>query len=134
MTKFGETLRKLRVSQEMGLRETAVAISISPSYLSRIERGKENPPKPEIIKALAKALAADPDVLFRLAESTDPDIAFLVKENSKINSLLRLFMEFPPTDKQLDDIISFAQIKLSKKSDNNRIVPDATKLKLKKSL
>ena len=115
MAKFGETLRKLRVSQEMGLRETAAAISISPSYLSRIERGKENPPKPEVIKALAKALAADPDVLFRLSESTDPDIAFLVKENSKINALLRLFMENSPTEKQLEEIISFAEKKLSKK-------------------
>ena len=72
MKNFGETIRELRVAQDLGLRETAVKIGISPAYLSRIERGKERPPRPEIIKVLAKLLAADPDVLFRLSSSTDP--------------------------------------------------------------
>ena len=62
MKNFGETLRDLRVAQDLGLRETATKVGISPAYLSRIERGKERPPRPEVIKELAKVLAADPDV------------------------------------------------------------------------
>jgi HTH-type transcriptional regulator, competence development regulator len=88
MRKFGETIRNLRLAQELGLRETASKIGISPAYLSRIERGKESPPRPEIIKDLAKVLAADPDVLFRLSSSTDPAlIDFLHKKPGVINLL-----------------------------------------------
>jgi HTH-type transcriptional regulator, competence development regulator len=114
MRNFGDTLRELRVAQKMGLRETAVAVDISPSYLSRIERNKENPPKPEVIKALAKILAADPDVLFRLSSSTDPEIASMVKENAKIRKLMRLFIECDPTEEQLREILLFAEKKLAK--------------------
>jgi len=83
MENFGETIRSLRIAQELGLRETASKIRISPAYLSRIERGKESPPRPEVIKDLARVLAADPDVLFRLSSSTDPAVVdFLHKKVS----------------------------------------------------
>jgi len=115
MTSFGDTLRQLRVAQGLGLRETATAVAISPSYLSRIERNIEKPPKPELIKSLAKLLAADPDVLFRLSSSTDPEIACLVKENPKIRKLVRLFIDHEPTDNQLERILHFAEKTLASK-------------------
>jgi len=34
MKNFGETLRDLRVAQDLGLRETATKVGISPAYLS----------------------------------------------------------------------------------------------------
>ena len=68
---FGETLREMREAQEMGLRVAANCLGISPAYLSRIERGRERPPKPEIVKRMATLLGGDPDLLFRLAESTE---------------------------------------------------------------
>jgi transcriptional regulator with XRE-family HTH domain len=74
MKTFGDTLREFRLAQDLGLRETAGKIGISPAYLSRIEREKERPPKPDVIKALAKELTAGPDVLFRLFSSTDLNI------------------------------------------------------------
>ena len=43
MNEFGRTVRKIRLAQNRGLRETASDIGISPAYLSRIERGKEPP-------------------------------------------------------------------------------------------
>ena len=64
-------------------------VGISPAYLSRIERGKEHPPRPEVIKALAKVLAADPDVLFRLSSSTDPEIVDYLHETPEAMHLLR---------------------------------------------
>lgn len=107
MSKFGETLRQLREAQQMGLRETAALVGISPTYLSRIERGKEYPPKPEIIKALAKVLAADPDVLFRLCPSTDPDVIALLKERPRVLELVRLVMAKELTDEQLGRVELF---------------------------
>ncbi|MBF2063935.1 MAG: helix-turn-helix domain-containing protein [Calothrix sp. C42_A2020_038] len=107
MTQFGETLRQLREAQGLGLRETAAIVGISPAYLSRIERGKEHPPKPEIIKALAKVLAADPDVLFRLCPSTDPDVVTLLKEKPKVLELVRLVMTKELSDEQLNKVERF---------------------------
>lgn len=48
---------------------------ISPAYFRRIERGKEHPPKLEVVKRIAILLGGDEDVLFKLAKSTDPDFA-----------------------------------------------------------
>ena len=72
---FGGTIREMREAQKLGLRVAADRLNISPAYLSRIERGKERPPKPELVKRMATLLGGDPDRLFRLAESTDPDLA-----------------------------------------------------------
>jgi transcriptional regulator with XRE-family HTH domain len=63
MKNFGETICDLRVAQDLGRRETATKVGVSPAYLSRIECGQERPSRPEVIKELAKALAADPFVL-----------------------------------------------------------------------
>ncbi len=89
MKNFGEILRELRTAQNLGLRETAGKIGISPTYLSRIERGKERPPRPDLIKALAKLLAADPDVLFRLSSSTDPEVADFLHDQPEATYLVR---------------------------------------------
>lgn len=109
MAAFGETVRQLRLAQEMGLRETANLVGISPAYLSRIERGKELPPKPEIIKNLARVLAADPDVLFRLSSSTDPDIVDFLRERPQVMELVRLVLKHELSDEKLDKILSFVQ-------------------------
>ncbi len=108
MKTFGETVRELRTAQDLGLRETAGIIGISPAYLSRIERGKERPPKGEIIKALAKQLAADPDVLFRIASSTDPDITELLNSTPEIMELLRFIQESAFDEKQLNLLLNYA--------------------------
>lgn len=109
MKNFGDTIRELRTAQDLGLRETAGKIGISPAYLSRIERNKERPPKPEIIKALAKELAADPDILFRLSSSTDPELACYLNENPAITELLRFIKESAMDEKQLSDLLESAK-------------------------
>ena len=107
MNTFGETIRDLRVAQDLGLRETASKIGISPAYLSRIERGKERPPRPEVVKALAKVLAADPDVLFRLSSSTDPEVVDFLHDQPEAMALIRYLKEMSFTDnevKRLQDL------------------------------
>ena len=87
---FGETIREMRAAQEMGLRAAAERLGISPAYLSRIERGKERPPKPDLVKRMAVLLGGDPDMLFRLAESTDPDLAEYIHEMPDVPEFLRV--------------------------------------------
>ncbi len=109
MSKFGETLRDLRVARDLGLRETAVKAGISPAYLSRIERGKERPPSPEIIKSLAKELAADPDVLFRLSSTTDPEVVDYLCNHQEILSFLRYLQESSFNESQLELLFEAAK-------------------------
>ena len=87
---FGETIREMREAQEMGLRLAAGRLGISPAYLSRIERGKERPPKPELVKRMATLLGGDPDLLFRLADSTDPDLAEYIHFTPNVPEFLRV--------------------------------------------
>ncbi len=109
MKNFGETIRDLRVAQNLGLRETATKVGISPAYLSRIERGKERPPRPEIIKGLAKVLAADPDVLFRLSSSTDPEVVDYLHDHPHAMNLLRYIKEASFTEEEIDLLIQSAE-------------------------
>ena len=109
MKDFGETIRDLRLAQDLGLRETATKVGISPAYLSRIERGKERPPKPEVVKALAKELAADPDVLFRLSSSTDPEVVDYLHEQPEAMHLVRYLMETAFSPEELGGLLQFAK-------------------------
>ena len=109
MKNFGETLRDLRVAQDLGLRETATKVGISPAYLSRIERGKERPPRPEVIKELAKVLAADPDVLFRLSSSTDPEVVDYLHDQPEVMNLLRYIKEASFTEDEITSLIQAAE-------------------------
>lgn len=109
MKDFGATIRELRTAQDLGLRETAGKIGISPAYLSRIERGKETPPRPEIIKNLAKILAADPDVLFRLSSSTDPELTDYLQTNPEVNTLVRFLQHNQFTGEMVKALIDKAE-------------------------
>ncbi|HSP14485.1 MAG TPA: helix-turn-helix transcriptional regulator [Thermoanaerobaculia bacterium] len=102
---FGETLRELREAQGIGLRVAADRLGMSPAYLSRIERGKERPPKPELVKRMARLLGADADLLFRLADSTDPDIAEFMNIVPNVPEFLRTAMSLRLTSEDFADLI-----------------------------
>lgn len=109
MKTFGETVRELRLAQDFGLRETAAKVGISPAYLSRIERNKERPPRPEIIKYLAKVLAADPDVLFRLSSSTDPEVEGFLHDQPQVMSLVRFIKSAKFSEDEIKSLICAAE-------------------------
>ena len=109
MKNFGETIRDLRIAQDLGLREMATKVAISPTYLSRIERGKERPPRPEVIKELAKVLAADPDVLFRLSSSTDPEVVGFLHDQPEVMNLLRFIKDSAFTEAEVKRLILAAE-------------------------
>lgn len=109
MKNFGDTVRNLRVAQDLGLRETATKVGISPAYLSRIERGKESPPRPEVIKKLAKLLGADPDVLFRMSSSTDPEVADFLHAQPAVMKLLHYLKEASFSEEEVRQLILTAE-------------------------
>jgi transcriptional regulator with XRE-family HTH domain len=109
MKNFGETLRELRVAQNIGLREMAVAVDISPAYLSRIERGKERPPRPELIKNFARLLAADPDALFRLSSSTDPEVVDFLRNQPEAMNLIRFIKRKDFSSEEFESLLKAAE-------------------------
>ena len=106
---FGETVRVLREAQGMGLRAAAEQLGISPAYLSRIERGREKPPRPELIRKMATTFGGDADVLFRLAQSTDPELADYVNSVPALPEFLRTAMAARLTSEDFEQLIEQIQ-------------------------
>lgn len=102
---FGETIREMREAQTMGLRVAADRLGISPAYLSRIERGRERPPKPDLVKRMATLLGGDPDLLFRLADSTDPDLAEYIHCTPNVSEFLRTAKAMELTSEDFEVLI-----------------------------
>ena len=65
--KFGATVRREREKLEIGLREMAKKIGVSPTYISKVERDEFPPPAEDKVIAIAKILDRDPDELLALA-------------------------------------------------------------------
>lgn len=114
MNDFASTIRALRIAQGLGLREAAELLSISPAYLSRIERAKENAPNPDVIKRMAKLYATDPDVLFRLTSSTDPTLSQFLCEHEEVVSFLRLLISRGSSKEEISKAIEYAINYISK--------------------
>lgn len=57
---FGEYLKQLRLKRELTLKKLANLAGLSPSYLSRIERGKRNIPNARFLNKLAPHLNLSP--------------------------------------------------------------------------
>jgi transcriptional regulator with XRE-family HTH domain len=106
---FGETVRVLREAQDLGLRAAAEQLGISPAYLSRIERGREKPPRPELISKMATLFGGDADVLFRLAQSTDPELADYVNSVPALPEFLRTAMAARLTSEDFEQLIAQIQ-------------------------
>lgn len=80
MNPFGTYVRTKREEVGMTLTEFARQLEISPAYWSRIETGRENPPKDELIKKAAIILGLSEDELFIEASRLPPDMQEEVAE------------------------------------------------------
>jgi hypothetical protein len=58
---------------------------------------------------LAKVLAADPDVLFRLSSSTDPEIVNFLHNQPEIMNLLRFIKNADFSDAEIRNLIKSAE-------------------------
>ena len=80
MNPFGTYVRTKREEVGMTLTEFARQLEISPAYWSRIETGRENPPKDELIEKAAVILGVSEDDLFIEASRLPPDMQEEVAE------------------------------------------------------
>lgn len=82
---FGEFVRSerdrlLQKDRRFSLRAVAGRVGIEPSYLSKIERGQQPPPGEEMIKAIARDLELDPDVLLAMAGKVSSDLQAVIRQ------------------------------------------------------
>lgn len=92
--RFGERIRRLRTEQKLGLREFALKVGISPTYLSRIETSKEKaPPAEDVIRKMASQLGDSFDQLMTHAGRVSEASLDVIKADSKMPEFLRTVRE-----------------------------------------
>ena len=82
---FGDRVRelretKLRTDPRFTLRRFAKIVEVSPTFLSKMERGEFDPPRPEKIMKMAELLGVDADELLALAGRVDPELNEIIRE------------------------------------------------------
>lgn len=88
--KFGAFVRREREAREIGLREMAKKIGVSPTYLSKVERDEFRPPTEDKVRAIAQIIECDPDELLALAGRMPSDLADIIKRAPvEVSALLR---------------------------------------------
>lgn len=98
---FGDYLRRRReerraADQRYSVRQVAARVGLEPSYLSKIERGEQPPPSEESIRALARELGEDPDVLLAMAGKVSTDLQkIILKRPALVAELLRDLKHLP---------------------------------------
>lgn len=87
---FGSFIRQAREAKEIGLREMAKRIGVSPTYLSKIERDEFTPPVEDKVKVIADILGFDADALLARAGRVSSDISDIIKRQPvELAALLR---------------------------------------------
>ena len=74
MSAFGKEVRRLRLARAAGLRQFAKSVGMSPTYLSKVERGDFPPPAEAVVKAIARMLEQDSDRMMVLAGRIPSDV------------------------------------------------------------
>jgi transcriptional regulator with XRE-family HTH domain len=88
--KFGEFVRREREAKEIGLREMAKMIGVSPTYLSKVERDEFAPPAEDKVKAIARVIGCDVDELLARAGRVASDLSAIIKRHPvELAALLR---------------------------------------------
>ena len=80
---FGALVRQEREAKEIGLREMAKKIGISPTYLSKIERGDFDPPAEDKVRRIAEIIGHDPDELLALAGRVASDLTEIIRRRPR---------------------------------------------------
>ena len=88
--KFGEFVRRERKAKEIGLREMAKMIGVSPTYLSKIERDEFPPPAEDKVRKIAAIIGCDADDLLARADRVSSDLSEIIKRRPvQVAALLR---------------------------------------------
>ena len=88
--KFGAYARQERKRREIGLREMAKMIGVSPTYLSKVERDEFSPPAEDKVRKIAEIFDIDVDELLALAGKVSSDLSEIIREHPReLAALLR---------------------------------------------
>jgi transcriptional regulator with XRE-family HTH domain len=79
--RFGAFVRREREAKEIGLREMAKMIGVSPTYLSKVERDEFPPPAEDKVKAIAKIIGRDADDLLARAGRVSSDLSAIIRRH-----------------------------------------------------
>jgi transcriptional regulator with XRE-family HTH domain len=74
-------IRQQREAQQIGLRELARRVGITPAYLSKIETDQFRPPAEGKLVAIARALKLDPDAVIAQAGRVPADVIETIKRH-----------------------------------------------------
>src|SRR6476661_5796639 len=97
--KFGAFIRRERLAKEIGLREMAKKIGVSPTYLSKIERDEFPPPAEDKVRKIAGILGQDKDELLALAGRVASDLTDIIREQPRgMADFLRAAKGLPSKD------------------------------------
>jgi transcriptional regulator with XRE-family HTH domain len=81
--KFGAFIRRQREEKEIGLREMAKKIGVSPTYLSKIERDEFPPPTEDKVRKIAEIIGEDADELLAMAGRVASDLTAIIRERPR---------------------------------------------------
>ena len=79
--KFGAFIRREREAKEIGLREMAKKVGVSPTYMSKVERDEFAPPAEDKVKAIAQIIGCDVDELLARAGRVSTDLSDIIKRH-----------------------------------------------------
>ena len=80
---FGALVRQEREAKEIGLREMAKMIGVSPTYLSKIERGEFDPPAEDKVRRIAEIIGRDLDELLAIAGRVASDLTDIIRQRPR---------------------------------------------------
>jgi transcriptional regulator with XRE-family HTH domain len=81
--KFGAYVRQEREGREIGLREMAKKIGVSPTYLSKVEREEFSPPAEDKVRKIAELFDIDVDELLALAGRVSSDLTAIIRRHPR---------------------------------------------------
>ncbi len=80
---LGEQVRQWRNEKRIGLREFARRVGLSPTFVSKFERGEFAPPGEEKLRVIARLLERDVDEILALANKVSSDLPEIIRQNPR---------------------------------------------------
>jgi transcriptional regulator with XRE-family HTH domain len=80
---FGQNLKRLREATGMSLRQFAGQLGVSPTFVSKLERGEPVTASEDTTRAMASLLKVDPDQLLSLSGKISTDVKEIILSKPK---------------------------------------------------